>query len=284
MKGIINVSGIFFCLMSVVYGQKNTWSIGFYTALRGEVMQEIGLFQELDLETGKMNDFFSEHLMSYTSFPPLMLTVTYNITNNLSIISGIGYNRNHIQWKASRYAVVSPTSYETIRYQLANRITHHSLQLPLLLKLQLPIKQTGLSIFSIAGIIFDFQLYSNALYAYDDAKIDTVFCPNIEYNGVMCNQIYIAGGQEDYIFFSLNPLVNTGIGLTYTFKKGFSISISGEYFLGTRRYAMLKEDIQYTEIATNIVHHREKNILLNKNNYWNVGFAVSYTFKQKAKE
>jgi hypothetical protein len=265
-----------------IYAQKNTWSIGFYCGLRGEILSDIKeeeyyseLFERDYIST-------SEDISSLISMSPLMFNVSYNIMENLSIVSGLGFCRYHTEWKISKseYSLLSRAAED---YILINDFYRYSLQIPLLFKFKQPIGRTGLSVFSVTGVIFDISDWTGRFL--DNIIQDSMKKPiEYQYKEIMCNQEFNSERIYPQNYRKLNILINTGLGLTYTFKRGIAISVSGEYFLGTRRSESVITDIQYKEVVTNALVYRVTNKTINKNDYWNVSLSVSYAFKQKNKE
>jgi hypothetical protein len=78
---------LFISISNLVYAQNGSWTIGFNTGLRGEVMQ--------GSEKHRLYKFGSQ-----VSSPPLELNCFYGLTNQLSVGLGIGYIEHYARWKS----------------------------------------------------------------------------------------------------------------------------------------------------------------------------------------
>jgi hypothetical protein len=257
--------------------QKNTWTIGFYTGVQGQMLMSVerNYYSEAvsNVKMGYIRtDIRTIHTISI--YPPMELCIQYNITSNFSFSTGIGYINYLSQWK-SNYA----SGYEMDRFALNTFLRSASLQIPCAIRYDIPLKSTGFFIIPKLGLNMDF--FISELYYRD---IDLFSQNSAYYNDVTYNSSFevVYGMPTNSRKFNL--LLNAGVGFAYRFNSGLGLSLSGEYNIGTMRVEQCNYKLQLKDPATGNVDYEFDYLVHNRNEYWNVLLGVSYTFKKKDKK
>ena len=276
---ILLVIGVAF-LYNNSYAQKNTWTIGLYTGVQGQMttssMEDV---REVDRETGKheYRDFSgfgaTSTIHRISPAPPAELIVQYKITDCFSIASGVGYGLHRTQWKPTAYMNYMENIMGNFAY---NNWSHRTtIQVPLILQYDIPLKNTGFSFFANMGVYFDFRIYS-----YGRSS----FCPDtlVYYDDYDAKMYDVELTQDlDFYIYGVNFLLHAGLGFSYQFKSGLGISLSGTYNTGTRPTEHLTLDAKFKDSITGIVEEKWRCHVYNNNQNWNVLLGVTYTFKKK---
>ena len=269
-------------LYNNIYAQQNTWTIGLYTGMQVQLLTSIERTYTLgaiDATTGNYIHFDSWHTDKRTinkiSTPLVEFTVQYNITDNFSISSGLGYANYRSQWEARwrQQGVVME------RFSLNTYLRRVSIQIPCNLRYNIQIKNTGFSIFPKLGFYLDFSVKSYYYLQdnYYDSSLPVDFHDR-EYNYVFETCHYLPMNNR-----KVNLLINAGVGFAYKFKTGIGLSVSGEYNVGTMRSEGFNYNLKLEDPATNLREYEFDYTVYNRNEYWNVLFGVTYTFKKKGK-
>ena len=267
-----------------VDAQKNSWTIGLYTGMQ---VQQTTAF-ERDYILGQTNSatgyymhldswYESIRTISSISTPPMELTIRYNITDNFSVSSGIGYANYLTQWKQkNQYNHHQTHIMHTRSFSVQTYLRKISIQIPCNLRYDVPLKNTGFSIFPKLGLYLDFPVaihYHNIFFSsdtlvpvHDGDTINAVF----DYS-------YFAGNRK------FNLLINAGLGIAYQFKSGVGLSLSGEYSFGIMRPQNVKYNLQLKNANTGILENECDYYVYNRCKYWNVLLGITYTFKKKDK-
>ena len=262
--------------------QKNTWTIGLSSGIRGEIV----LFesQHFDAKYGSydmIDDLrISKKFKNYISMPPVELSIAYKVASNVSLSSGLVYVQYQTKWQ---YPNTSSLSTEEQAFREKVFCILNALQIPLTVCYDVPVKNTGLSFFAKSGLNLDVLVFDK------NRSSDT-------YQQVFSNEFQEIDGIYSYDIYStalktrplnnrrFNLMVNTGMGISYKFKSGIGISLSGAYNIGLlRRAETLCFHSQVKYAGTDILRWQETYQISNRNEYWNVLFGISYTFKKREK-
>ena len=263
--------------------QKNTWTIGLYSGIQGQIVTSIERDYHLKLynwtleEYVEVNDWDipnSRIINIISKCPPVELGLQYNITDNFSVYSGIGYVNYLVKWKEDRNNRGTPMG-DFVR---DNYWRGASIQIPCNIRYNVPLKNTGFSIYSKVGFSMDFLVNSvshSGGFGYDYSYPNSNLYPD--------TTIYRpAGAIGDYSRNrKFNLLINAGVGFAYQFKSGIGLSISSEYNIGTMRIGTLNYNLQLKDVDTDIVNYEFDYWVQNRNEYWNVLLGVTYTLKNK---
>ena len=245
MKSLIKIVFIVSLLSNVVFAQKGSWTLGFNTGTKGDV------WQKGERETS--DKYRSLYMIPFTL--TLELNVAYGISDRISLQTGIAYVEKY------------PSIKRRDNFRFCNKLSQ-SAQIPVRLKYAYPIKQSNFYVVGSAGLIFD-------VIADDKSPFrDMVVTDYTE--------------LHDYIIFTdasmsvygkkINFLAHAGIGFEYRFKNGLTLSLCGEYNIGTR---IMGEITINNHIPTHYDYVIPADKIYLKGDYWNVGLGISYTFKQK---
>ena len=258
-----------------VSAQKNTWTLGISSGVRGEVITYESQFY--DVEYDEDDSFASYEIKSFISRPPVMLNVSYNITDNFSVSSGITFLQYLTKWEdiSSGY-----TTDEELAFREKISYTRNTLQIPLTVCYDIPVRNTGLSFFAKSGVCMDISIHKGNFIIDSDSKV----FPIEMFDGNIYDLYSIAYRICPRNDRNLNLIINAGIGFAYKFKSGLGLSLSGEYNIGLFRLDVLNFYSQIKEKGTDILKYKHTCRFINRNEYWNVLFGISYTFKQKKKE
>ena len=267
--------------------QKNAWTMGLYT-VQGQLttavernyalkaIVENGKYVIIDMEDrwwgpelGKINNI--------SQYPPIELKLQYNITDNFSVSSGIGYANYLTRWK-NKYNSVYPMAMEPFADNTYLRRV--SIQIPCNIRYDIRVKNTGFSVFSKLGLYLDFPV---AFYRKNIGFDPSIFLPyptdtTAYYSVFETKHMSYSGG------YKFNLLINAGLGVAYQFKSGLGLSLSGEYNVGTMRSDRFNYHLQIKELYTDIVSYEYDYWIYNRKEYWNVLFGITYTFKKKEKK
>jgi hypothetical protein len=145
--------------------QKNSWTIGLYTGVHGQITASVkqqynrSLYHNYDtgkdtMIGGEWSSLMAGVQHTFSPIPPLELTVKYNIGDNFSITSGIGYRSYYM--KAKYYSEKINNSPDFI-YHFTTR--NDFIQLPIIFQYDIPLKKKGFSLFVQGGIAIDIEVY-----------------------------------------------------------------------------------------------------------------------------
>jgi hypothetical protein len=243
------------------YSQKNTWSIGFRTAFRVERIIVSAYYS-----SGNTFPPMAHHAL-FIGMPPTEINLSYHITDRLSLQTGIAYYQYQIKKRKSMFYNIleeAPTDGSEL---------FRSLQVPLLVRYDIPLRKTGFSFFVQTGLVLDI-LFANQYYAVYDRQIVAML-------GRRClRDVKVFLPKSTRVGVSLNG----GFGFAYRFKKGWQISLSGEYNIAdASRGGELNAHIDIYDEST--LQQLENGGETRKaKDYLDIGLGVSYTFKRKTKE
>lgn len=240
------------------FGQKGSWTIGLNSGLRGEVMRNSEQYRQYK---------FGHQI----STPPLELNCSYGLNDNFYISIGVAYIEHYARWMSKTFPAhygVNESGYMSYKY-----LMYKSLQIPLIIKYDVPLFRSRCSFISSSGMVLDIPM----------SKLPIMFNPEISspinYEGNDCMF------TEFHTFYSdnkkINYLVNTSVGFAYHFKKGINVSLTGGYFFGLRLMEEVTVTERLTNTSTNAIIDKNKEYLLDYGDYWYVGLGVSYTFQKK---
>jgi hypothetical protein len=262
---------------NMVFAQKNSWTIGFDFGTTGTVWQK-----------GNATDIYRSN--GFDSPLYYELTLSYGLTNYLSITTGIAWN---VIGEAGFKGVKAPfglTLNETFTSSQYFLYEYSSIDIPLKLNFTIPL---GKSQFYFTG---NTGLLINVVQA-DDPVLPPRPVPDngtwMQSDSWIFGQLY--GIDDEYAVFrslqgimyqkKVNFLVNVGIGFGYRFKCGVGLSLMGDYHIGTR--IMGEYNVKYrlthsNDYDTTLKEYIDR--LYYKGDYWKISLGISYTFKQKRKE
>ncbi|MCL2131243.1 MAG: hypothetical protein FWH36_02120 [Lentimicrobiaceae bacterium] len=258
--------------------QKNTWTVGLYTGMQGQLTTAVERHYTLKIveETGETVNIDLWHTdirtMNRIYSPPAELAVRYNVTDNFSVSSGIGYANYFSQWKPPKYNTWIMDEFAFNAYY--RRI---SVQIPCNLRYDVRLKNTGFSVFSKLGLYMDFSIASYYQHRDNHKELDFP----VVYNGEAYNPVFETMHAAPMNNRKFNLLINAGVGIAYQFKSGLGLSLSGEYSVGTMRSEKFNYHLQLKDPDTDIVDYEFDYWIHNRNEYWNVLFGITYAFKQK---
>jgi hypothetical protein len=250
-------------LCGIVYAQKGNWTVGIATGIRGEVC----------FSSDYDRNFWSGREIST---PPTTLFFGYNIAEHFQIESGLSY----VEHKAS-YGV------GTLEWGLGNMrgeqfSLYSALQIPVHFKYMLPLGKSKFNFFVQAGLDLSIPLQKKRSMSFMTDFFEEEW--NYVSNGdsIYEHITYITGGGSPN--HSLNLLINAGCGFSYRFSFGLGLSVSAEYYSGVTdmsriRITFFREGSRYLDS-----YKENPQYIVYRGDYWNVGFAVSYTFKKKEKK
>jgi hypothetical protein len=262
-------------LYNSVYAQKGNWTLGIYSGMQIQMLTSIERNYTLSVGDMCVDSWNTDdRRINRVYSPPVELTVRYNITDNFSVSSGIGYANYITQWKpfGTQHVLDSPFALNTYLRKV-------SILIPLNFRYDIPLKNTGFSIFPKLGLYIDIPIASYThIYVTDfDTLLSPVFYPDATPQKPIFETSY-------YSRRKLNVLVNAGIGIAYQFKSGVGISLSGEYSLGIRHPEYINYRLQLKDFDSDIVNYDYDYRVRNRNESWNVLLGVTYTFKKKEKK
>jgi hypothetical protein len=248
-------------------GKKNSWTIGLYTGIQGQIISSVKQEYTRAFYIGgeKIINMWDapmiriQHALSH--IPPVELTVKYNIGNCFSIVSGVGYRSYYLKVKDNPF------------YNFTTR--GDFIQVPIIFQYNIPLKKKGFSVFIQGGIGIDIGINSidRASYSneYDDRKANKV--------------CYVENTAESYFNNGdRNLLLHTGVGFSYNFDSGIGISLLGRYNTGALYISTHSYHTVVKEVGTDIIEQEIKEQLYGKAECWNVLLGVTYTFKKKEKQ
>ncbi|MBP7101926.1 MAG: hypothetical protein KBA86_01625 [Bacteroidales bacterium] len=248
---------LFISISNLVYAQNGSWTIGFNTGLRGEVMQ--------GSEKHRLYKFGSQ-----VSSPPLELNCFYGLTNQLSVGLGIGYIEHYARWKSHGYPYyfnINQNGFGNYNY-----LMYKSLQIPLSIKWDIPLFNSKFGLISTIGLTFDIPI----------SKLPIMFNSTLQSNIIYEETDCIF--TQFHTFYPYNKKINyilkTGFGCICHFKNGMNISLTGEYHVGTRLMQEVNVVEYLTIKANNKIIEPYEDRLLDYGSYWNISLGISYTFQK----
>lgn len=260
-------------LYSSSYAQKNTWTINLNTSIQGQ--RNFAIEQEYEYfgsNSWGWLDPRTRTTRTLSNLPLLELTGQYNVTNCFSIVSGIG----HRSYITTLIPSISPTII-TGRYDW---LRSDYLYLPLTFQYNIPLKNTGFSIFAQLGLNFNFLVTT---YGADEIP-DNIIGEEFVYYDYKNNKLYDAVYFSDAYSPTKILLFHTGIGFSYKFKSGVGISLSGKYNIGTSHKKLLSYWVNLEDPNNKDIGRIVDNNVYSKSECWNVAIGVNYTFKKKEKK
>ena len=275
---------VFFAvLLSFCNAQKNSWTIGFYTGVQGQMFKSIErtnlpykIVDETDNYIGDTN-LWQTNLRTIHRIMPLMeLAVQYKITDYFSLVSGIGYNTHIAKWKSDERWKTHPMDNFTHYVWYRNDY----IQFPLKLQYDVPLKNTGFSFLAKLGMSLDFLVVSRN-NGYTNIGIDSTW-RYYDYEttyGVDFWSLY-----HSYPLRKINLLIHTGIGVSYQFNSGVGISLLGTYNIGILNKGYFTYNLKLKDLNTDIVEKEYDFYVYSRSESWNVLFGITYTFKKKEKK
>ena len=188
------------------------------------------------------------------------LNLTYNITDRLSVTSGIAYLEYYAFWG------IGGNMWQNFKW---GKVLLKYAQIPLNVKYAFPLWKSRFSIYGKLGFNMDFL--ADTMYSLDNDIIDVLINGNT-------HTVFDYKHTAKIYDKKINVLLNMGIGFSYRFKNGFGLFAEGEYYAGLRTMGYVIIDISQKNGKNEYLDR-----LLIKGNYWNFSLGISYTFKQKAK-
>lgn len=178
------------------FGQKGSWTIGFNSGIRGEIMR--------NTEQNRQYKFGYE-----ISTPPLELNCSYRLHNNFYLSIGVAYIEHYARWMCKTFPAyygVHESGYSSYRY-----LVYKSLQIPFIIQYDIPLFHSRCSFISKSGIVFDIPM------SKPPVLFNTEVSSAINFEGIDCMF------TEFHTFYhtkkKINYLVNTSVGFSYHFKK-----------------------------------------------------------------
>ena len=233
------------------YAQKNSWTLGFRMG-----------YKEQFLEKTKPSDLYIISHYGDIASPTMELNLTYNITDRLSVGSGIAYLEYYAFWG------IGGDMWQNFKY---GKVILKYAQIPLNVKYAFPLWKSNFSVYGKFGFNIDFLADIVSSHGYYDS-IGTI-------TNSYTNTIFDYKHTEKIHDKKINVLLNAGIGFGYRFKNGFGLSLEGEYYAGLRTMGHV-----FIEISRRNGTNEYTELLLIKGNYWNCSFGMSYNFKKKEKK
>ena len=264
-------------LINISFAQKNTWTLGFRTGYKIETLEKTN-----PSEIIKIANEFSSRIhypngnLLHANDLNAGLYLTYNITDRISITSGIVHQSFYTPtWKV----YLENDKKKRIILKDGHLIYRH-VQIPLYMKYAFPLGKSNFNMYGKLGFQLDIfantrknQTGSTGNYLPDNK--DTIFMLYYESTTTLYDR-------------KVNVLLNAGIGFEYRFKKGIGLSIEGEYYAGMRTIGQILLSRIGIADATgggfspgHYVVDIPDILLLIKGSYWNVNLGISYTFKNK---
>ena len=263
-------------LNSTSHAQRSDWTLGFHLKSNIQTLEKTNL-SDLEIKT-----------TSVLAEASMELNLTYNITKNLSVGSGIAYLKNEASWET----LIS----DGWMNSCGGSLLLGSAQIPFFLKYAIPLGKSNFSVYGKFGLMLDIPVYelllprlgwvveeddrTTMILMYDE---DVIYYEGWYYFGSSMHEYK----QTKFYDKKINLLLNMGLGFEYRFKKGIGLSFDGEYYAGFRTMgAVLIEVKPYQNCSLlGIAPSREHRELLQiKGNYWNFRLGISYNFKKKEKK
>lgn len=260
--------------------QKNTWTIGFYTGIQGQMNTAVEWETALNEQIGEYITWGgysnTRTIHSISSAPPAELIVQYKITDCFSVASGIGYGLHKTLWSFNKFN--NPME-DFAAYKYGGSWSCRTgLQLPLIFQYDVPFINTGFSCFFKLGLYIDFDIFNYGAENYRHSA-DSVY-----YNFGDKKTYYPEFYDRSYFeLHRVNFLVHTGFGFSYRFHSGLGLSLSGTYNAGTLLTDIFHYNLKLKNPDTKITEREYDYYVYNRNQNWNVLLGVTYTFKKKEK-
>jgi hypothetical protein len=266
------ITFLIFLLSSLsLSAQKNTWTINLNVSMQGQRSSAIEQECRYAGYVSAWNRPSIKTTHTLSNVPLLELTGRYNITNHFSIALGIGHRSYITTIEPSIPPTIITASYDWLR--------NDYIQVPLTFQYDIPLKNTGFSIFAQLGLNLNFLITS-----YGDYYVSDDIPNEFEYYDYQNGKLYNAMYFSDFYSPERILLFHIGLGFSYRFNSGVGISLSGKYNIGTSynellSYRVRMEDPTNYNIGRIIAHNA-----YSKSDCWNASFGVSYTFKKKEKK
>jgi hypothetical protein len=274
MNKTLKLISVFLLMTFSTFSQKNTWTIGVYTGMQIQMLNSFErdyISKNYSQTTGESKNIDkwnteSRTINTISKYPPVELNIRYNITNNFSISSGIGYVSYLSMWNGLSNGRHPLDAFADNTYWRRTCI-----QIPLNVRYDIRLKK-GFSFFSKLGLYMDYSVNS-----YSE-KIN--FMPSIYVPNQADTTAYYSDFKIDYRSNGkkINLLINAGVGFAYQFQSGIGLSLSGEYNVGTMRKERFNHHLQIKEVDTHIVNYEYDYYVHNRSEYWNILFGITYTF------
>jgi hypothetical protein len=244
------------------YSQKNTWSIGVRTAFRVE--RVINNRHYPNVRT-------IPHVWQTLriGMPPAEINFSYNITDKLRLKTGITYYQYQLQTRKNRFFRGLEKTY------MENIKPFRSLEFPLIVRYDFPLRKIGFSFFVHTGLVMEFVIGRQSIHLANDM-------PTIMFQDQRC---LLNMGMFRFVNSTrVGVLLNGGFGFAYRLKTGWQISLSGEYNIAhssrggeLEAHMKIHEEFTLKTIDEGVETRRARD-------YFDIGLGVSYTFKRKIKE
>ena len=260
-----------------VSAQKNTWTIGLYTGVQGQLQtyhrQEYHRDLYSNYDTGEdtlIGRWQSPELgmaHTFSNIPPIELSVKYNIRDRLSLVYGVGYRSYFTKVKGGGRSFGTDVLHYTARTDI--------IQVPIVFQYDMPLKKKGFSFFLQWGLGFDVGIYhkswgTSSIEEYDEIASQLLYV-----------QTFVNSSSGNFL---VNYVLHTGFGFSYQFNSGVGISLSGKHNIGLAFVNELSYNIQFMDAQNGYVMVREFKEQSGCRESWNVLLGITYTFKKKQKE
>ena len=277
-KFLLIVSIALLCCNS--FAQKNTWTLGFRMGYKGEGFERTQPTEVIEIGR-KYRHSGLPHVpttlgLSFYDFNA-GLYLTYNITDRISITSGIA----HLFFYTPMWKVYLKDDNKKTVLLESGLPMYRPVQIPLYVKYAFPLGKSRFNMYGKLGLQLDI------LAMRKNARMSTVawHLPTDTNYGLYYESTATLYDRK------VNILLNVGLGFEYRFKKGLGLSIEGEYYAGMRTLGqvLIQSGIAETANGKGItVGFYEVDIpdilLLIKGSYWNISLGISYTFQRKQKD
>ena len=278
-KFLLIVSIALLCCNS--FAQKNTWTLGLRLGYKGE-----GFERTQPTEVIKIGRKYghSDYAPASTNLGISVfdlnagLYLTYNITDRISITSGIA----HLFFYTPTWKVYLKDDNKKTVLLEDGHLMYRPAQIPLYVKYAFPLGKSRFNMYGKLGLQLDILAMT-----WNNERMCTVawHLPTDTNYGLYYESTATLYDRK------VNILLNVGLGFEYRFKKGLGLSIEGEYYAGMRTLGqvLIQSGIAETANGKGItVGHYETEIpdilLLIKGSYWNISLGISYTFQRKQKD
>ncbi|MDR0368259.1 MAG: STN domain-containing protein [Bacteroidales bacterium] len=238
-----------------------------------------GFRNEICLTTNYSRAFWNNNLR--LSPPSLELGFGYIFGNHLQIETGIKYIRKYADYSFEAFDWGGSTTINE------RHLLFSSLQFPLDMKYYMFLGRSNFSLLIKAGIDFSIPVNKKSIKFLNakDVPIGVFLWESAPITENKTLQRLYYGTQIEAPLQRMNILLNLGTGISYQFPCGVGLSVYVEYYVGTANMARIAVPYRQEQLnqQSGIWEFYNEGIeyLTFREDCWNIGLTVSYTFKQK---